>query len=444
MIYPTLFCVARSGGDFSLKEVKHLARQVKHFSKGRLTLHCLSDLTNKDLWVEAEGPYPRFKLIPFKYDWPGRWAKLELFNPDLLRFGNIWYLDLDTIITGNIKPIATRLATTEQDEFIMLRDLHFPERAASGIMYLGHRVDRKAFWSRICNQIPKLIHNRVEDDDGKYIRKNFHPTELWQDVFPSTTYSFKPFRDGWLAKVPPKGKIVCFHGYPRPQVAARDFPWVEQHLYGKLPLMVSHEPSTDLPQYKEKHKGVLLVVGTGPSWKEDYEKAKIKFPKHKVALVGHAAKLLQGDFVFSDHYELLEVLQEDQSKFHNSFTTHSCMSPVWEEYPEVDYWWDIKRPEGSTVESAIRIGLIMGFDPLILCGCPLEKAPFQTEYYVTPDCHHWPPPRDIALYGKRMKKNTTEELEAMMQKSFRNNSIFWKGKVFSMSGFTKRILGGPE
>ena len=40
-------------------------------------------------------------------DWPGWWAKLEIFNPAHALVGRVLYLDLDVFVTGNLAPIVT-------------------------------------------------------------------------------------------------------------------------------------------------------------------------------------------------------------------------------------------------------------------------------------------------------------------------------------------------
>lgn len=45
------------------------------------------------------------ETLPLKRDWPGWWSKIELFDPENFT-GRVLYLDLDTLIVGDLKEIA--------------------------------------------------------------------------------------------------------------------------------------------------------------------------------------------------------------------------------------------------------------------------------------------------------------------------------------------------
>lgn len=48
---------------------------------------------------------PGVEVIPLKTDWPGWWAKVELFDPRNDLGKRVLYLDLDVFITGDMRPI---------------------------------------------------------------------------------------------------------------------------------------------------------------------------------------------------------------------------------------------------------------------------------------------------------------------------------------------------
>lgn len=49
---------------------------------------------------------PGVETIPLVTDWPGWWAKLEVFNPAVDLGERVLYLDLDVFVTGDLAPIA--------------------------------------------------------------------------------------------------------------------------------------------------------------------------------------------------------------------------------------------------------------------------------------------------------------------------------------------------
>src|SRR4051812_39102361 len=87
----TVACVYRSGGrQYSSRYVDVLQSMVaRHLSLPHRFV-CLTDVT--DVGCER---------IPLETDWPGFYAKIELFRPGLFH-GPVLYLDLDTVIHGSI------------------------------------------------------------------------------------------------------------------------------------------------------------------------------------------------------------------------------------------------------------------------------------------------------------------------------------------------------
>jgi len=102
-------CVLRQGGKvgYDASWVEKLQSAVAR----NLTLPhkfiCLSD---------CEVPCER---IPLDVDGDGFWAKLQLFKPGLFE-GPVFYLDLDTVICGNIDEIIHSVA---DQEFVMWMEL---------------------------------------------------------------------------------------------------------------------------------------------------------------------------------------------------------------------------------------------------------------------------------------------------------------------------------
>jgi len=184
-----ILTVLRSGGEYKPEHVYRLAKQCR--PHGFL---CLTD-------VPLDVPY-----FPLMHDWPGWWAKIELFRLS----GPILYMDLDTTIVGDLEPF---LEAVEEHEFIMLRP--FAERRkgwASGLMG----------WS---GDLSEIYRNFLTDPTGNMNRcrtfnnwgdqgfiSNNTPVEpvAWQDVLPGKVVSYK--KDGMKEDA----SIVCFHGNPRP------------------------------------------------------------------------------------------------------------------------------------------------------------------------------------------------------------------------------------
>ncbi|MCV5389226.1 hypothetical protein OFC62_31375, partial [Escherichia coli] len=96
---------------------------------------CLTDL--KRLHV------PGVKVVPLINQWQkcrGWWAKIELFRPDIT--DDLFYLDLDTVIAGDIRPILENPPTS----FTMLRDFYHPQYRGSGALWIPNSV-KAHIWS---------------------------------------------------------------------------------------------------------------------------------------------------------------------------------------------------------------------------------------------------------------------------------------------------------
>lgn len=107
----TVACVLRSGGQYTAEHVRGLMAQAAHWLPGA-RFACLSDM-----------PVP-CERVPLEAGWPGWWAKVALFDHFK---GRTLYLDLDTVIIADPKPLVT-------GAFTMIRNWVYPQLMASGVM----------------------------------------------------------------------------------------------------------------------------------------------------------------------------------------------------------------------------------------------------------------------------------------------------------------------
>lgn len=181
-------CVLRSGKEYGPKHVQWLARQVPD-------LVCLSD-------VEVEG-VPTIRL---KHDWPGWWAKMELFRPDIEE--DLLFFDLDTVVLGGIEQLESLERTT------LLSDFYKPHLPASGLMLIKNR-DKDRVWSDWMENPEahmKRCVTREHWGDQGYLR-DVLPCKRWQLELPNKIFSYKAHS---LKTVPAGASVICFHGNPRP------------------------------------------------------------------------------------------------------------------------------------------------------------------------------------------------------------------------------------
>lgn len=195
----TIACVLKSGGDFTLKYVYALQRQL-----GRRIV-CLTDVnaTSDD----------RVLFVALENNLPGWWSKLELFK---LRGSPVLYFDLDTLIVGDIDDLVQ---FDPQDELYMIQDLSYRKlRPNSGVM-MFRPCDR--LQTSLLDQYNNKERVRYTDEakgDGDFIADRYgNDISFLQDEFPGWIKSYK-FSD-CKEKGAGDARIICFHGKPRPHMA---------------------------------------------------------------------------------------------------------------------------------------------------------------------------------------------------------------------------------
>ncbi len=192
----TRVCVLRSGGDFTPRHVQWLAKQVPG-------LVCLTDME-----------VPGVPIIQMPNAWPGWWSKMNLFSPAIP--GDLLYLDLDTVVIGDLAPLEGVGETT------LLDDFYKPGLMASGLMYIREE-DKAHVWDAWMAD-PEGHQNRCRTrerwgDQG--FLQDVLTANTWQNALPGAAVSYKVHCQ---KQIPHGARVVCFHGNPRPWAAKQS--WV--------------------------------------------------------------------------------------------------------------------------------------------------------------------------------------------------------------------------
>lgn len=419
-------CVLKRSRLYDLDYVRVMQHSLTSlYGRSGYTLMCLSDVT--DIPDDLRDVH----FIRLAKQYPGRWSKLELFREDIIEHCYpALFVDLDTALLFNMDSMLRKLQ--ELDQFVMLRDLYKPERPASGLMWLPKRKSLKVPWIGFGE---RAIRDDPKADDGKYIYEKLYPDSFFQDLFPDEICSFKPGNSrGRLKTIPPGVKIVCFHGDPRPRVAADEVDWVSRWWHGySVKYGVCKAVSSTYPH---AHEGTLAIVGSAPCWKEDLETVQRMRPMCEIMVIGHAAGLVQAEFVVTDHYETFPTLFNLQSAFHGEFSTHCSRGGGWWDWTRwIDYYWDWPRSDTTSVYTGIRIAMEVGFDEIVLCGNPLEASKMLHPLQVKKDGKKWPPP------GTGVNTNDSAQQLEHFRTNFEKHIPEFNDTVRSMSGWTRKMLG---
>ncbi len=183
-----------------------------------------------------------------------------------------------------------------------------------------------------------------------------------------------------------------------------------------------------LPPYSFPHSGPCLVAGNARCLPDDLKRAQEIFPDAPIIAVNGASREVLAFALYSRHPERFVARGFEwikwQFKLHDEFTVHGCNKEKSGDLPYVDYWWIDSGGGGGSAWGARKLGWLMGFDLVILCGCPLEPGPYVGGH---------------GLGGVM----TRQEICATMFQEIQEDAGWHEG-VSSMSGRTAELLGTPD
>lgn len=231
----TVACVYRTGGDFDREYVRRLKDGVERNLTLPHRFACLTDDEGLNVGGLTE-------IVPLAHDWPGWWAKIELFK----LAGPVLYLDLDMVVVGSLDKLVRKII--EQDvAFVMLRGFYRRDQC-SGIMGWNGDVSHiyQAFvkavesgvnWSPMKRAYQGYIAMQTKEGRFRgdqewlrlYLSTNGMPVVFVQDLVDGI-YSYKAHvnQGKWL---PSQARIVCFHGRPRPHEVGPVPDWLNTHFW---------------------------------------------------------------------------------------------------------------------------------------------------------------------------------------------------------------------
>jgi len=189
-------CCVLWGDKFSEEYVHNLKAGVERNTTVRHKFVCLSDR-------HIEGVDTKF-LKPGLTGW---WNKLQLFDGDI--YGRIVYLDLDTLIVGNIDWLLEY-----SGKFMGIEDLgaqrqpYLKDKLQSGVMaWNSDSMDwvYKEFYLKRDTVVGQYR------GDGEYLNQAITNRSLLQHMFPNRLKSYK--YDVYPNNIEDVS-IICFHGRP--------------------------------------------------------------------------------------------------------------------------------------------------------------------------------------------------------------------------------------
>ena len=213
------------GTKFTPEYVNRLFCGVRRNVTVPFTFHCFTDNT--------EQLHPDIKTHPLPYDnVEGWWYKLYMFSDEIDMEGRMLFIDLDTLITGNIDHFVT-----QDTGFVVLRDL-WAKKDNVGSAIMSFEVGKyKHIWDTFIKNPQGAIASLRPHGDQKWVQKQQQKRIYWQDLYPKQVVSFKSECRNGL----PKGvRFVCYHGKPSivesittttrvQRFTIPPTPWVKEH-----------------------------------------------------------------------------------------------------------------------------------------------------------------------------------------------------------------------
>lgn len=195
-----------------------------------------------------------------------------------------------------------------------------------------------------------------------------------------------------------------------------------------------------------------IVVGSAPCLHADLRAALEQYPDAFVLTVnGACAEVEKVDAILAGHTVKAELFTKARRKVFpdSQFEVFASWTrPGREprtEYPSVTRWFGPDVISGAT--SAAKGALILlklGFEPVILCGCPLDGSGYfpgesQKGHHIPHDCRRvgeadQQENSTIISYRNKFRR---------LHDGIKGQPGPFKGRVFSMSGFTRDVLGAP-
>jgi hypothetical protein len=204
-VTPVVCCVLRSGGLYDAGWVTRLQAGVRRHTTTPHRFVCLSDVD-----------VPGAETVPLLHDWPGWWAKMELFRPGLWGKATVLFLDLDSVVVADLAPLLAH-----PHRFTMAHEYYRPAQFCSTAMawagdwsalYRMFADDPAAGMQRYTGN-PSKIGDQAFIEDG--LSSLGVTPATFRDLFGERAIaSYKVHR--CEARPARDALVVSFHGRPKP------------------------------------------------------------------------------------------------------------------------------------------------------------------------------------------------------------------------------------
>lgn len=201
-----------------------------------------------------------------------------------------------------------------------------------------------------------------------------------------------------------------------------------------------------IPQYPFKESGPVLILGSAPCVFDDIKAALAKFPKAKKIGCSRIVSAVAVDHIFKiEKPQICGIVRVHTHCHPDAPKPIVHATKGYKHSPCANYYWIVENEEskrdgvchtGTSGWAAANAAAAMGFDEVIMCGCPvdgvgyMDAKPFIKAGGLTPEnFNHWKDGSGVVSYYQQNIKRTMGKYD---------------GIIFSMSGFTRDLLGAPK
>lgn len=117
-----------------------------------------------------------------------------------------------------------------------------------------------------------------------------------------------------------------------------------------------------------KYEGTVLICGSAPSLQDDYAAALRARPNAAVIAINDAASVIFADFLGTLHPEDAHKFRAKSKNTNVQVVSGQLLNPAH----DVNCWFDNCNSGGTSAGMAIKVAKAMGFEEIILCGCPMQ------------------------------------------------------------------------
>ena len=182
-----------------------------------------------------------------------------------------------------------------------------------------------------------------------------------------------------------------------------------------------------------KYSGPVLVCGSAPCLFRDMDKALRARPDATIIAINDVAGYINAEFVTSIH---CEKMQEFRAKSLNK-EIKTLSGGIYDAACDVDYWFSSCNSGGTSAGSALKIARKMGFDEIILCGCPMNGG--DGYFYREAKPTQFLMQKRFGDAKPRSSSVTYHQMHLRLETQDRGFDM-----VKSMGGFTAELFGTPE